>query len=101
MNDPFAYSYYFIGIDYPYITALLPDNSIEIHNIDTQAIVQVIPPPAAGEDRRKFVKTFNGFLVPSLPESKKLQKVAVPLRRKIKAKSHSEETEPDVPPADL
>ena len=71
-----------VGVDYPYITTLLPDNSILIHNLDGQTLVQAIPAGSAEEHKRKFVRTFNGFLVPSLQESKKLQKVAVPLRRR-------------------
>ena len=71
-----------IGVDYPYITTLLPDNSILIHNLDGQTLVQTIPAGSAEEHKRKFVRTFNGFLVPSSQESKKLQKVAVPLRRR-------------------
>ena len=74
--------YFNVGVDYPYITTLLPDNSILIHNLDGQTLVQTIPAGSAEEHKRKFVRTFNGFLVPSLQESKKLQKVAVPLRRR-------------------
>ncbi|KAF8155542.1 hypothetical protein B0H34DRAFT_499413 [Crassisporium funariophilum] len=32
-------------MDYPYITSLLPNNTIEIHNVETQTIVQVIGAP--------------------------------------------------------
>ncbi|TFK21824.1 hypothetical protein FA15DRAFT_715834 [Coprinopsis marcescibilis] len=35
------------GLDYPFITTLLPDGSIEVHSVDTQAPVQVIGPPLA------------------------------------------------------
>ena len=35
----------FVGPDYPYITSLLPNNTIEIHSVETQAIVQVIGAP--------------------------------------------------------
>jgi len=34
-----------ICLDYPYITSLLPNNTIEIHSVETQAIVQVIGAP--------------------------------------------------------
>jgi len=34
------------GLDYPYITSLLPNNTIEIHSVETQAIVQVVGAPA-------------------------------------------------------
>ncbi|KAF9528703.1 hypothetical protein CPB83DRAFT_854136 [Crepidotus variabilis] len=38
-----------ISLDYPYITSLLPNGTIEIHSIETQALIQVIPaPPASG-----------------------------------------------------
>lgn len=36
----------FVGLDYPYITSLLPNNTIEIHSVETQAIVQVIGAPS-------------------------------------------------------
>jgi len=34
-----------ICLDYPYITSLLPNDTIEIHSVETQAIVQVIGAP--------------------------------------------------------
>ncbi len=34
--------FFWPGLDYPYITSLLPNNSIEVHNLETQAVVQVI-----------------------------------------------------------
>lgn len=33
------------ALDYPYITSLLPNNTIEVHSLETQAIVQVIGAP--------------------------------------------------------
>ena len=35
----------FIGLDYPYVTSLLTNNTIEIHSVETQEIVQVIGAP--------------------------------------------------------
>jgi hypothetical protein len=80
-----------IGLDYPYITALLPNDTIEIHNIETQAIVQVIGAPPAtssptpsGEyprQRLNLVSSLGGYLVPSTQRSDKLRKTTVPLLR--------------------
>ncbi|CAL1698814.1 unnamed protein product [Somion occarium] len=70
-----------LALDYPYITTLLPNRTIEIHNIENQSIVQVVSAPSTAEDRRKLVCSPSGFLVPSSQGSTKLQRVSVPLRR--------------------
>jgi hypothetical protein len=63
-----------LGLDYPYIIALLPNDTIEIHNIETQAIVQVIGAPPdtsssapSGEyprQRLNLVSSVGRYLVP-------------------------------------
>ncbi|EMD32318.1 hypothetical protein CERSUDRAFT_162060 [Gelatoporia subvermispora B] len=79
-----------VCLDYPYITTLLPNNTIEIHSIETQAIVQVIPAPpdspgpgsgVTGTLRRTLLASANGFLVPSTQRSDKLRRTPVKLRR--------------------
>jgi len=71
------------ALDYPYITALLPNQTIEVHNIETQVITQVLPAPPddATEQRRALVTSVGGFLVPSRARSEKLRPVQVKLLR--------------------
>ena len=97
------------GLDYPYITSLLPNNTIEIHSIESQMIVQVIPaptpstsptpssPPGSAGHRRSgstssrggdidlrrlgLVSSIGGYMVPSTQRSEKMSKVPVKLIR--------------------
>lgn len=79
------------GLDYPYVTALLPNNTIEIHSIETQAIVQVIgapipsgPPGEEGTNPRSrlnLIATLSGYLVPSTQRSDKMRTTPVRLLR--------------------
>ncbi|KAI0765869.1 hypothetical protein BD413DRAFT_615407 [Trametes elegans] len=75
-----------VSLDYPYVTTLLPNNTIEIHSIETQAIVQVIsappdePSPLSGE-RKALVACFNGFFIPSTQRTEKLRPKPVRLFR--------------------
>ncbi|PPQ65334.1 hypothetical protein CVT26_000049 [Gymnopilus dilepis] len=98
-----------ICLDYPYITSLLPNNTIEIHSIESQMIVQVIPaptpstsptpssPPGSAGHRRSgstssrggdidlrrlgLVSSIGGYMVPSTQRSEKMSKVPVKLIR--------------------
>ncbi|KAI0918331.1 hypothetical protein AcV5_002343 [Taiwanofungus camphoratus] len=79
-----------VCLDYPYITTLLPNNTIEIHSVETQAIMQVISAPLASSsilsqesaaDRKKLVVCANGFLIPSSQRSDKLRRIPVRLVR--------------------
>ncbi|KAK7047403.1 hypothetical protein VNI00_006634 [Paramarasmius palmivorus] len=74
--------------DYPYITTLLPNDTIEIHNVDTQGIVQVVsaPPEKEGDsegtsERSALTASMAGFLVPSTQRSAKMRTVPVSLLR--------------------
>jgi hypothetical protein len=68
--------------DYPYVAALLPNRTIEIHSIETQAIVQVLPAPLDdAEPRVALVAALSGYLVPSTQKSEKMRKVPVGLLR--------------------
>jgi len=74
-----------VCLDYPYITTLLPNGTIEIHSIETQSIVQVVaaPPdsPGGAAARRRLLACANGFLVPSTQRSDKLRRLPFKLRR--------------------
>ncbi|KAI0628613.1 hypothetical protein C8Q77DRAFT_1147065 [Trametes polyzona] len=75
-----------VSLDYPYVTTLLPNNTIEIHSIETQTIVQVIPAPADGSSpissgRKALIACFNGFFIPSTQRSEKLRTTPVRLLR--------------------
>lgn len=83
------------GLDYPYITTLLPNQTIEVHNLDTQTIVQVIPAPPLplpsasptaflAQERRTLTISLNGFLVPSQEQSEKLRMKKVKLQGRPK-----------------
>ncbi|PCH34975.1 hypothetical protein WOLCODRAFT_133672 [Wolfiporia cocos MD-104 SS10] len=73
-----------ICLDYPHIAALLPDATIEIHSIETQQRVQVIPAPPGGDAAAlmKLLACTGGFLVPSMQRSEKLRRTPVRLIRK-------------------
>jgi hypothetical protein len=70
------------ALEYPYVTALLPDQTIEVHNVESQEIVQTVPAPPLpspnetslaallGEERRALSMSSNGFLVPSRQSEK-------------------------------
>jgi hypothetical protein len=71
------------------VTALLPDQSMVVHNVESQEIIQEVPadplplPNEAslaamlGAERRALAKSSNGFFVPSArqPEKLKLKQV--------------------------
>jgi hypothetical protein len=71
-----------IALEYPYVTALLPDQTIEVHNVESQDIVQTVPAPPPplpnetslaallGAERRALAMSSNGFLVPSQQSEK-------------------------------
>lgn len=80
------------GLDYPYIATLLPNTTIEIHSVETQAIVQVIPPtltssPGNLTDRLRLASCLNGYLVPSSQRSDKMRMTSVPLLRRLGGRS--------------
>ncbi|KAG5646381.1 hypothetical protein DXG03_003704 [Asterophora parasitica] len=86
-----------VCLDYPYVTALLPNGTIEIHSIETQSIVQVISPPPSSSppsspppsvqqavrprSRLNLISSLSGYLVPSTQQSDKLRKTKVRLLR--------------------
>ncbi|TBU25432.1 hypothetical protein BD311DRAFT_764523 [Dichomitus squalens] len=84
-----------ISLDYPYLTTLMPNDTIEIHSIETQGIVQVIPAPSeeSGENRKALIACLNGFFIPSTQRSEKLRKTPVRLLGRKPAKQEEEEEE--------
>lgn len=83
------------ALDYPYIATLLPNETIEIHSIDTLEIVQVVPAPTDAQvpERKKLAGSANGFFVPSSQRSDKLRKTAVRLVRRGAAGSKGKEAD--------
>ena len=77
------------GLDYPYVTALLPDQTIQVHDIESQEVAQVLPPPPPpslnaaspsallSAERRALATSSSGFLVPlqQRPEKLMLKKI--------------------------
>jgi len=73
------------GLEYPYVTALLPDQTIQVHHVGSQEIAQVVPAPPLpspnetslkallGVDRSALAMSSSGFLVPSRGQSDKLR----------------------------
>ncbi|GLB42247.1 putative CNH domain containing protein [Lyophyllum shimeji] len=76
-----------VCLDYPYVTALLPNGTIEIHSIETQAIVQVITPTDSSQEGTQARSSLNlassltGYLVPSTQRSDKMRTTKVQLLR--------------------
>ena len=93
-----------VGYDDPHITALLPDGTIEVHSVETQEPLQVIPPhkeskspsasPATSPSARQqetpiaepmrigMVKSVGGgYLVPSHYRAERMGKVPFKLVR--------------------
>ncbi|KAI9449700.1 hypothetical protein F5148DRAFT_1353251 [Russula earlei] len=78
-----------ICLEYPYVTALLSDQTIQVHNVESQEIVQEVPAPplpSANEaslkvllaaERRALTMSPSGFLVPwqQQPDKQRLVKV--------------------------
>ncbi|KAJ7158395.1 hypothetical protein C8R43DRAFT_1087068 [Mycena crocata] len=61
-----------VVLDYPYVAALLPNRTVEIHSIETQSIVQ---------PRAALAAALCGYLVPSTQKSEKMRKIPVGLLR--------------------
>lgn len=66
------------GVDFPYIAALLPNGTIEIHSLTTLEIVAVLACPEPL--RASYLsRSINGYLIPSASGNQALQPVSVPL----------------------
>jgi hypothetical protein len=72
------------ALEYPYVSALLQDQTIVVHNIESQEVVQTVPAPPLpspsetslmallGAERRALAMSSNGFFVPTQRQSEKL-----------------------------
>ena len=72
--------------DDPYLVALMPDQSLEIRDIETQFIKQVVPAPEpspehANQPRQGLAWNPQSHMVPSTQLKDALQLVPVPLIR--------------------
>ena len=73
--------------------SLMPDDSVEIHSIETQTLVQTLPSPphykdlpySIIRDRMGLFMSLSGFAVPSEQRSAKLRSVNVALLRRKKS----------------
>lgn len=75
-----------LAYDDPYLVALMPDQSLEIRDIETQAVRQVVPAPQPSserpnEPRRGLAWNPQSHIVPSTQLKDVLQLVPVPLIR--------------------
>ncbi|KAG2008615.1 hypothetical protein CC2G_014029 [Coprinopsis cinerea AmutBmut pab1-1] len=99
-----------ICLDYPHVTSLLPNGTVEVHSVDTQAQLQVIPPPPSSSrptspavrlpsspssipsprhqniasslsQRLAMIASVGGYQVPSLQRSECMRKVPFKLLR--------------------
>lgn len=88
MNISFFNLVFFVALAYddPYLVALMPDQSLEIRDIGTQSIKQVVPPPQPSserpnESRLGFAWNPQSHMVPSTQLKDVLRLVPVPLIR--------------------
>ncbi len=98
-------------MEYPYVTALLPDQTILVHNVESQEIVQEVPADPLplpnetsltamlGAERRALAMSSNGFLVPSQRQHEKLRLKQVNLLSRD-AKPGGREMVPTTPAGD-
>ena len=75
---------YVTALEYPYVTALLQDQTIVVHSVESQEVVQTVPAPPLpspsetslmallGAERRALAMSSNGFFVPSQRRSEKM-----------------------------
>lgn len=74
-----------IGLDHPNITTLLPNGTIEIHSIETQSIIQVVPPPdgdTVADQRVGLMASVGKYTVPFSEHSEKMRKTTLRFDRK-------------------
>ncbi|KAG8917630.1 hypothetical protein FRC01_002324, partial [Tulasnella sp. 417] len=67
-----------ICIDYPYVAALLPNGTIEIHSIVTLSIVAVLSCPTTLQPYL-LSSSVGGYLVPSLQRNNAIKPTVIPL----------------------
>ncbi|KAH7098333.1 hypothetical protein BKA62DRAFT_713277 [Auriculariales sp. MPI-PUGE-AT-0066] len=71
----------FICVDSPYVAALMPNRSIEVHSLETLAVVQVIPPTEGASVflEPRIIFGSPHFLAPSSQRIEKLGIVSLPI----------------------
>ena len=93
------------GFDDPYVMTLLPNHTVEVHHVDTQAITQVIPAPTSSSDApTALISCVGGFFVPSMQRTEKLRMTSIKLVRSeavSAAEKPREEPEPPIPREDI
>ena len=67
-----------VGCEYPYVTSLLPNGSIEIHELETQSIRQALPSTSAFSPIA-LAKSTHGFVLPRGDQKHSLDIVDFPL----------------------
>jgi hypothetical protein len=79
------------ALEYPYVTALLQDQTIVVPNVESREVVQTVPGPPLpspsetslmalfGAERQALTRSSNGFSVPSQRQSEKLSLKSVNL----------------------
>jgi hypothetical protein len=99
------------ALEYPYVTALLQDQTIVVHNVESQEVVQTVPAPPLpspsetslmallGAERRALAMSSNGFFVPTQQQSEKLTLKKVNLLSR-NAKPGGREVVPTLPVGD-
>jgi hypothetical protein len=102
---------YVTALEYPYVTALLQDQTIVVHNVESQEVVQTVPAPPLpspsetslmallGAERRALAMSSNGFFVPTQRQSEKLTSKKVNLLSR-NAKPGGREVVPTPPVVD-
>lgn len=79
LSSPRVHANSLVGCDYPYVTSLLPNGNIEVHELETQSICQVLPPTQSAFSPIALVKSTLGFLVPRGDPKNILETVNFPL----------------------
>jgi len=73
-------------LDYPNITTLLPNGTIEIHSVETQSIIQVVPAPldddTPADQRVGLVASLGRYVVPFSEHSEKMRRTTLRFDRK-------------------
>jgi hypothetical protein len=77
-------------VDHPYVAALLRNNTVEIHSLVTQEIVQVISLPHTLEPRWLAACGGNGLVISGGHSEARLELKPVPLLRKASMPSEGE-----------
>jgi len=91
-----------VCLDYPYITTLMQTGAVEIHNVETQIIAQVVPAPDPGSQdasvnmsRMGLKACLGGYMVPTSQRTDKMRLKSVRLIRHPPEKPSDPSPEPE------